>query len=722
MKNWKLKWSAQAEKQKKMKTITQMEGASQSGNVPSGTQPVQRKVGFNPFQTIGGKLFTVFMVFIVVLVSGSGIYSYQLSKTTLSEEVTVYTKQALGQVTDNLELLMKQYVDLSMLLMTDAEVTNAITVMNDDGASSVERLESAINLDKKLSSVALSENGINAIFYFDMNGGLAASYGTVAVSESVQEEPWFIQTVESNGSPLWLGMNPAILQDRNDGSAFGVGRLLKDAYSRNSGVLYIQLHKAVLLEQMMKLKLGDSGTLHIVDGNGQILFGAEEGHENNVLATVTREDIESMNDEAGEHRMRSFQRDGTLVLLGEIGHLDWHLIGSVPVEELTKSANQILNSTFMMVVLVVFISIFVGIFMMRWIGGPLIRLRDLMNEGERGNLSVRTQVRSKDEIGQVGESFNRMMEQIQKLVQQTNTSALEVLHTASELTEVSRKTSHSSKEISMATEQIAEGAMTLATEAERGNGISHELGDQMRRVLEANSAMGVSAAGVQGLSEQGASMMSSLIGQTEQTEQMTRSMVVKVDKLKESTSSIRQILDVLNSIAKQTNILSLNATIEAARAGAAGKGFMVVADEIRKLADQSRRSIDSVGDMTHAIQVEMEETVAVLSDAYPIFQEQITSVNETSRMFQEVRQEMELFTDKLDLVTESLQTLEHSQMTLSEAMSSVSAVSQESSATSEQVASLSTEQLRSSEGLVQLAEQLEQLSEALQKSLSRFSV
>ena len=103
--------------------------------------------------------------------------------------------------------------------------------------------------------------------------------------------------------------------------------------------------------------------------------------------------------------------------------------------------------------------------------------------------------------------------------------------------------------------------------------------------------------------------MDALLDKTGQTERMTRAMVDKVDRLKESTDSIRQILEVIGNMSKQTNILSLNATIEAARAGAAGKGFMVVADEIRKLADQSRQSIGVVGEIVETIQREIDETV-----------------------------------------------------------------------------------------------------------------
>src|SRR5690606_8652605 len=131
---------------------------------------------------------------------------------------------------------------------------------------------------------------------------------------------------------------------------------------------------------------------------------------------------------------------------------------------------------------------------------------------------------------------------------------------------------------------------------------------------------------------------------------------------------------------------------------------MVVADEIRKLADQSRQSIDVVAQITAKISGEIEETVLVLSDAYPIFQERIGSVKEANSIFVTVQEQMGHFASKLEDVTNSVEELNQSQSVLAVAMTNVSAVAEEASATSEEVASLSSEQLAISEGLVQLSE------------------
>ncbi|MNZ73064.1 Methyl-accepting chemotaxis protein McpC [compost metagenome] len=398
-------------------------------------------------------------------------------------------------------------------------------------------------------------------------------------------------------------------------------------------------------------------------------------------------------------------------------------MGAVPVNELVKDAKAIQSLTWITVFIAALIAIAIGVVVIQTIAQPLVKLRNLMNEGASGNLTVRSEMKKRsDEIGELSNSFNQMMGQIKALAVQTTRSADDVLLTATELTEASRKTAISAREIAVATEEIAGGATSLAVEAERGTDLTGNIDAQMKKVIAANQQMVASANEVEKASLQGTEYMGVLIQKTGMTEEMTRSMVEKVDALKESTGSIVKILDVLNNVTKQTNILSLNATIEAARAGAAGKGFMVVADEIRKLADQSRQSIDVVGQITEKIRSEIDETVLVLSDAYPLFQEQIGSVKEANQIFLSVQGQMGQFVERLDLVTDSISQLDQSQSVLAEAMTNVSAVAEESSATSEEVASLSSEQLSISDGMVQLSEKLDEVSRELKNSLSQFKI
>ena len=131
--------------------------------------------------------------------------------------------------------------------------------------------------------------------------------------------------------------------------------------------------------------------------------------------------------------------------------------------------------------------------MVRMIARPLGKLNLLMKEGAKGNLNVRTDHKSQDEIGQLSASFNDMMEQITGLVQQTSNTAQEVLRTATELSDASKKTAISAKEIAVATEEIANGASSLAVEAERGGDLTNNISKQMQMVVSANEEMGKSA-------------------------------------------------------------------------------------------------------------------------------------------------------------------------------------------------------------------------------------
>ncbi|MNI50691.1 Methyl-accepting chemotaxis protein 4 [compost metagenome] len=225
-----------------------------------------------------------------------------------------------------------------------------------------------------------------------------------------------------------------------------------------------------------------------------------------------------------------------------------------------------------------------------------------------------------------------------------------------------------------------------------------------------------------GVSQQGKDYMASLVEKTESVSRMTGLIEENSGKLSKSTYSIRNILAPMVEMTKQTNILSLNASIEASRAGAAGKGFVVIAEEIRNLAVQSNNSIQTVSTITEEIQEAIENTVNVLTTITPMFDEQLASVKEALHIFQNVMSEMESFVGDIQSSSASVHELNNSQAILRDFFANVSAVVEETNASTQEVASMSSEQHKVSEELVQLSNRLEILSETLRESLSVFKV
>jgi methyl-accepting chemotaxis protein len=684
---------------------------------------IQEKSSQNPLKSVGTKLLMIIFSSIVLCVLVVGVFSYNTSKNVIKNKVSGVTHQTIVQTQEKLDLLFKGYENLSMQILLDPGIAEELGILvGNQEMPEYKRLEYYRTLTEKIDTYIYSNGDVAAIHMYlpSLQKGIS---GTGKLDSTIEEKSWYQKTVEKEGAVLWLDTQlegyVETLNASTDNAKFALMRLIKDSITGDDiGVLIMELKVNALNRELSKINLGDGTNVMLINDEGKLmqseqleLIGKEAPIDMKKVET-SKEGIGTLSIDEGEQ----------LVVYNPSDVTGWTLMGTVPVDQLTKDAKVIFTMTLWMTLFAALLALLTAYFVIRMIARPVVRLRNLMKQAEQGDLLVRMQFNSSDEIGQLAQSFNQMMEQITVLVKQTNVSAREVLERAGVLSNASKKTATSAQEIFAATEGIANGATTLTTEAERGNDLTQSIRAQMMQVIDANFKMEKSAAEVQEASDLGTDYMSQLIKKTSLTEQMTRSMMMKVDRLKESTHSIRKILDVLNNMTKQTNILSLNASIEAARAGAAGKGFVVIANEIRKLAEQSRQSIDIVSQITETIQKEIDETVEVLSDSTPIFQEQITSVKETDSIFNRVNSHMKGFVEQLAQVTGSVKELEQSQVILAETMSSVSAVSQESSATSEQVASLTSEQMDVSIGLVSLAENLEGLSNALQSSLSQFRI
>ncbi|WP_256336624.1 MULTISPECIES: methyl-accepting chemotaxis protein [unclassified Paenibacillus] len=675
----------------------------------------------NPVKSVGVKLFLVFFVGIMFFVIGLGLLSYAKAKDTIEKNASRSNQETIEQTKQKMDIILERFVDTSTQIFFDPEMQSLLQKMSDKNLSAYDTFVNSSSINKQLSNIAFTNKSMEAI-YLVPTDETRSTMGTGNSSSSmgdIRNESWYDELVQAGGY-RWL---PTEVKEDGSTPTFRIARSMKNLQgTTQSYVLIIELKLEVLEQQLKSLDLGEGAVLQLIAPDNKVVAStiADRTGKDTDLAF-----IKELKEKSGSTNTE-YTVDGNstnmLASYSTMDTSDWKLIGMVPTSILVKDAKGILTLTLWMALIDAVIAILIGIWMVRMIARPMGKLKDLMQEGAKGNLKVRTPYSSQDEIGQLSAAFNLMMEQITKLVEQTNRSAQEVLDTASELSSASKKTAVSASEIAVATEEIAGGASSLATEAERGNELTDNISRQMESVVAANEQMGDSARHVEKSSQTGTQHLNQLMTKTQKTEEMIGALVNKVDSLKESTSSVLKVLDVMQNITKQTNILSLNATIEAARAGTAGRGFMVVANEVRQLAEQSRQSIDMVGDITDKIMTEMNETVDQLSAAYPLFKEQMDAVKDTNVIFASVQQQMGAFVESLSMVTGSIGDLNQSQGTLSEAMSNVSAVAEQSSATSQEVASLSSEQQNISNQLVNLSAKLENVSTELKDTLSRFTV
>lgn len=208
--------------------------------------------------------------------------------------------------------------------------------------------------------------------------------------------------------------------------------------------------------------------------------------------------------------------------------------------------------------------------------------------------------RSKDEIGQLVLSVNEMSASLNGLVSEVRNSASEVAAAATE--------------VAASSEQLNRGIAEQSDQLRQVSSAVEEISASISEVADksTNAANDASSAGE--VAEQGAQVVSNTVNGMQQINETVTATARAVDSLGDRSQKIGEVVDVINEIAEQTNLLALNAAIEAARAGEHGRGFAVVADEVRKLADRTTKATQEIAESISAIQSETSEAVRRMSD------------------------------------------------------------------------------------------------------------
>ncbi|MBE9915590.1 HAMP domain-containing protein [Paenibacillus donghaensis] len=668
----------------------------------------------NPLRSIGTRIALIMVLAILTFVAITGAVSYQISKRALEREVTGAYLETAFQTSRKLDFLFQSFERILLQMMVDKTMQHTILEMFERKNDPAEYTQLADSLDTILQSYMFSSAYITSIEVMQTDGTVIPTRSGLLASANYGTKSWFNNIIGNSDESVWIDHN--LVGNRNTNPTVTVGRVISgEGSSQGYCVILIDIDLAAIKEQVEHVYMGDGGSIQVISPENQVIYSKAASQIGRTSSISLPPEGMSMPKYAS---LGSDQSEQIVMAKSEIN--GWFTIGVIPVSEMLKDAKKIFQATLWVLCCAFALAVLIGWLAARMIGRPLGRLRELMKQGAGGNLMVRTNATSSDEIGQVGRSFDEMMHHLTELVHQTGASAADMLEMAGELSGVSMGTEETAKEIASATSDIAKGGEELACAAEQGKELAQKSKEQTEKLVGTSAVMQKLAEDVNRTSRMGTEYMLELMQKTGNMEKRIGSITAKVAKLQESTESISKVLEILTGLMKQTNILAFNATIEAARASGSGKGFKVVADEIRVLSEQAKESVESVGQITDAVRKVIEETALVLQESNPIFMQQISSVKKADTLFAQVGWQMDELMKHLVLVNGSILELKQSQLLLTDAMAAVSTVSDQSLAVSEEVASLSSEQLGISSGLVQLSRKLQVLSGALKDSLSRF--
>ncbi|MDF1551850.1 MAG: methyl-accepting chemotaxis protein [Deferrisomatales bacterium] len=310
------------------------------------------------------------------------------------------------------------------------------------------------------------------------------------------------------------------------------------------------------------------------------------------------------------------------------------------------------------------------------------------------DLTRRLPAGSRDELGEVATAFNAFVENLQHLIRDVMDTSHEVAAGSEEIVEASAVVLRKAGEQSEQTQVVAaatEEMSATVTQVARGTQDASEA---------ARSAAGTAEAGGQVVEEGIAGML--------QVEARVKSIAAKVETLGERSRSIGEVMVVIDDIADQTNLLALNAAIEAARAGEHGRGFAVVADEVRKLAEKTAQATRQVSQTVAAIQSETEAAVALVTAG---LEEVVRSSGLSKRAGEALREIVSKIESNADMVAQIATASEQQSVTVEEISGHV-----------EGIASLSTEVVSDMERVSGTARSLGEQTERLGQLVSRFRV
>lgn len=372
------------------------------------------------------------------------------------------------------------------------------------------------------------------------------------------------------------------------------------------------------------------------------------------------------------------------------------------------------------------ICIIVAITLAWWFSGKLVKpiqqidskLKELSSQ--EGDLTARLQVNSNDEIGTIATSFNKMLENLQHIINRVQKTSVEVQNASENMLEKTNISREATIRVQSSMSSLNASIQSQSASMEESSTAMDDMAVSVQRIAESASSVTELAVATSEQANDGSTVIQKSVSQMTTIHDAVNATSEVVERLITHTKYIDTAVQSISNIAEQTNLLALNASIEAARAGEQGKGFAVVADEVRKLAEQSKTAATDINQLLHQIQQDTETANSMMSQGRSEASEGIHVIREAGNSFTTIVEQVNKVSTQMQDISATAEEMAASAEEMNASLNNIASISTEVSSETAATAQSAEKKVITMNEMTQTAKQMKQTVEELDQLVSHF--
>lgn len=389
---------------------------------------------------------------------------------------------------------------------------------------------------------------------------------------------------------------------------------------------------------------------------------------------------------------------------------------------ITSEINSLVLTIVVLSLIFVILSFILSTFFINPIVKNVKKILGSLRKISEGDLTETCVVSSTDEIRDISDELNNMRINIAELVSNIKVSSIDLKKNSDSLASVSHEMSTSSEEVSRAIQDVAIGSGSQAEDLIEVSGILNHFSEEIEAIAKSIKDIDASSKSISSMTDISSNDMKQLIESIENMSTTFNNFMEKLIHLGQNIGKITDITSLINSVAEQTNLLALNAAIEAARAGEAGRGFSVVAEEIRKLAEQAKNSSQDINTLITNISADNAVIIQSSEGMNAEIKKQMGIIDSTIKSFKDIIVSLDQVAPKIDAVNSGAVTINAEKETIIGRIEALSSVSEEVSASSEEISASSEEMSASAQEVSAMAQTLNSMTGNMMAQVNKFKL